>query len=283
MENANTEIDATHGLDASPSDATASATINEVETSSRALKGLAGRNLGQVQSLEVARPQSEMKAIQKTQRTKKPLKAAPEKPLTPKQLERKIKNEKDEFFRELKSTRRMVLKALRYPDSPTKLPPDANEKGVSVAEMTSALYQAPYQEHAQDVVQDAMDDLSEVQILERIGPSGLFSDYRYRLRVPVELVTEKQIFEFLENKEKQFADQFSEREGPFGDIGQYDDPYYDPLYRLIRLFLDILREPERQNYEFIAKLYQACEEPNAKELAEAAKGVAPTITGQKVS
>ncbi len=57
MENANTEIDATHGLDASPSDATASATINEVETSARALKGLAGRNLGQIQTLEVTRSQ----------------------------------------------------------------------------------------------------------------------------------------------------------------------------------------------------------------------------------
>jgi len=57
MENVNTEVEITHGIDASLGDATASVNINEAGNSALALKAHADWNVGQVQITEVACPQ----------------------------------------------------------------------------------------------------------------------------------------------------------------------------------------------------------------------------------
>jgi hypothetical protein len=58
MKNSHLDMQFPHGADALQGNVTASATINEAEKSARALKALVGRNPGQVQDLEVTRPQS---------------------------------------------------------------------------------------------------------------------------------------------------------------------------------------------------------------------------------
>ena len=57
MENVNTEIEITHGIDPSLSDVEAPVIINEAEKSALASKAHADRNPGQVQIIEVCRLQ----------------------------------------------------------------------------------------------------------------------------------------------------------------------------------------------------------------------------------
>ncbi len=58
MKNSHLGMQFPHGADTLQGDVTSSPTMNEAENSARTLKALAGRNPGQVQNLEVTRPQS---------------------------------------------------------------------------------------------------------------------------------------------------------------------------------------------------------------------------------